>query len=142
MRTRKEIFKGLLFISLFMTFIYLCIPSSNYTQCQLTEQFYDLEFEGIVENAYIDRSDHSLPYFVVRNETKFLDTISLFGEWNELFKFIKVGDTLKKERKSNLVFRKENLIYRPFKIAKFQCDTIELNKEKPFFKLYNFVGTN
>jgi hypothetical protein len=51
MRTRKEIFKGLLFISLFMTFIYLCIPSSNYTQCQLTEQFYDLEFEGIVENV-------------------------------------------------------------------------------------------
>lgn len=61
--------------------------------------YYDDSFSGVVSKKFIDWEQHGFKKVVLVNQSETRE-IRLDYEWMELFKFIKVGDSVTKEKKT------------------------------------------
>ena len=111
-----------LIIFLLMCFsIYNMIPKRN-EKCHWQEEFREKTFYGVVTKKIIDKSQHSVPYVLINElNTDSKDTIKLFGDLGNCYSIIQEGDTLKKDKGNDIIYKiqKGNLSF--LGIVNFGC---------------------
>jgi hypothetical protein len=132
--------KGIIFFGLFLTAVYFCVPSINYTNCLYGEDFRQSEFEGVIVRKYLDKLNHSTPVAELRNYKDSIERISLFGDYSALFERVNSGDSLKKNPGTMEILKKVNNKFTRFGYADFNCDSVELENERYLFWLYDLTG--
>jgi hypothetical protein len=140
MRRLTKTHKAIIFFGLFLTAVYFCVPSVNYTNCLYGEDFRQSEFEGVIVRKYLDKSSHSTPVAELRNYKDSIERISLFGDHSGLFERVNNGDSLKKSRGTMEILKKVNNQFTRFGYADFNCDSVELENERYLFWLYDLTG--
>jgi len=139
MRRLTKTHKAIIFFGLFLTAVYFCVPSINYTNCLYGENFRQIEFEGIVIRKYLDKANHSTPIAELMTFKDSIERISLFGDHSGIFKRIRDGDSLKKNKGTSEILKRINDKYVRFGYADFNCDSIKLEKEEYLFWLYDLT---
>jgi len=97
------------------------IPKRN-EKCHWQEEFREKIFFGVVTKKMIDGSQHSIPYvFISDLVSDSKDTIFLYGDQGNCYSVIQEGDTLKKDKGNDIIYKiqKGNLSF--LGIVNFGC---------------------
>ncbi len=128
----------LLLLLLVIIIIYVIVPSVNYTNCLSQQKFEKRILEGVVVDKYIDEN-HSTPVIILMKADTSIQ-VSFFGEYNNLYGRIAVGDTLKKRLGSAVLQKMNNGTYTTFGIASFNCNSANFEREKLLSAIYDFFN--
>ena len=66
---------------------------------KIAHSYFNKDFDGVVTKKFIDWDNHGFRKIVLVNQTETRE-VRLDYEWEELFKFIQVGDSITKDNKS------------------------------------------
>lgn len=134
---RKK-FRYLFFILIFLFTAYTLSPSDNANNCHSKQVFIGEDFDGVVVDKFLDKSQHSVPVIVIENFGDSVDRkkIDLFNEKSGLYDKLNKNDRIRKLKNSRDILINERGSFIRLGVADFDCDSAELNKEFILFNMY------
>jgi len=97
-------------------------PNDNEIKCRLYNEFKDLNLNGVIINKYFDRTQHSYPTIEIRSiENDSIQKFYLVRDRSNLFNLLRINDTILKEIKYAVVFRKQNGEFIKLDSVDFDC---------------------
>lgn len=117
-----NIFSRVALLILFIVFVAGTIKDDNAALCNSYKDFKSDTYDYLVINKYIDSNEHSYPTLVLQYKDgyQFKNTDLDFDKSN-LFNFLSVGDSIKKEKGSAIVRVINRKVDTTFKVD-FGCD--------------------
>lgn len=134
-------YKYLVIVCLFLSIVYIIVPSMNYTNCLSSQKFREVIIDGVVINKYLDKSQHSTPIVEIQNFLGRIDSVYFFGDHSGIFDRLNVKDTLKKSSGTNEILIRINGKYAQLGVADFKCDSAKLKSEDFLSWIYDLFGT-
>lgn len=109
MRLYKKLRFWLSVVAILGIAIYLIFgPSFQDEICQNFEQAKELKFQGVVQNKYIDKDEHSYPIIEIKQFNNENSRLNLTNDKSGLFDFLQIGDTVIKKTGTTFRVKKAN----------------------------------
>jgi hypothetical protein len=98
---RKILFTIFCMVIIYVIFIRLLpyLNDKNY-DCDLYNKIYYQQISALVERKFIDTRNHNYRKIIYSEKAKVKQDMILEGEFQEIYDFLKVGDSLIKKKKS------------------------------------------
>jgi hypothetical protein len=98
---RKILFTIICVVVIYVIFMRLLpyLNDKSY-ECDLYNKVYNQQISALVERKFIDTRNHNYRKIIYSENTKVGQDMILDGEFQEIYDFLEVGDSLIKEKKS------------------------------------------
>ena len=98
----KKIILGIIFYIFLYIFITRLYPyyHNKYVGCSLHKDVYIQSIKSTIRRKFIDSDEHAYPTISYIDSDGFEKSMILFGEFDGMFDFISVGDSIVKEKNS------------------------------------------
>ena len=117
----KKIYKYIIFLIFFFSWVYYMISQGRQVTCDLYKQHKIASFEGIVVEKFIDEKEHSFPFIYISNyKDNHLEKLNLFYDTNA-YKVIRLKDTIVKIKNDPWLYKKDKKSLIKLTVVTYGC---------------------
>ncbi|GAO44122.1 hypothetical protein [Flavihumibacter petaseus] len=112
----------LVVLSFWVIYFLFFATSDSEAACNFLHEFKKVKFSGVVEDKFVDYSQHSYRIVLISDKLSGIDfRLRLDFDTTNAFGIINVGDEIRKDSGSNIIFRLVNGDYAPMSPIDFGC---------------------